>query len=97
MPVYKDVCPGYRVGDDGSVQVYRDGKWHELHKRMSRYGDWDVRINRDGKRHMARVHKLVLRAFLGPRPRGYTPARRNGDPFDNRASNLFYKRVGVKV
>lgn len=41
------------------------------------------------KRHRyARVHVLVLEAYLGPRPLGHDACHNNGDPSDNRLSNL---------
>ena len=35
-----------------------------------------------------RVHVLVLEAHVGPRPIGYDACHNNGNPFDNRLSNL---------
>ena len=34
------------------------------------------------------VHALVLEAFVGPRPEGWVCNHKNGNPGDNRASNL---------
>lgn len=40
-----------------------------------------------GRRHV-HVHHLVLEAFVGPRPDGGYGCHNNGDPTDNRVSNL---------
>jgi hypothetical protein len=34
------------------------------------------------------VHRLVLQAFIGPCPEGYEACHEDGDPFNNRLSNL---------
>ena len=39
-------------------------------------------------RRSARVHTLVLEAFVGPRPKGFEALHDNGDPGDNRLANL---------
>lgn len=36
------------------------------------------------------VHSLVLKTFLGPRPRGMVAAHLNGDKRDNRIENLVW-------
>jgi hypothetical protein len=43
-----------------------------------------------GRRNNRLVHQLVLEAFVGPRPEGYEVLHCNGDPTDNRLSNLRY-------
>lgn len=42
----------------------------------------------DHKKHVCKVHKLVLEAFVGPRPDGHVACHRNDDPTDNRLENL---------
>lgn len=41
-----------------------------------------------GKRNRHYVHLLVLEAFVGPRPDGLEGCHNDGDPTNNRASNL---------
>jgi len=41
-----------------------------------------------GKKYTKRVHRLVLEAFVGPAPKGMVCCHWNGDPTDNRLSNL---------
>ena len=43
-----------------------------------------------GKHINARVHALVLLAFVGPRPEGLEIRHLNGTPSDNRLTNLEY-------
>lgn len=48
-----------------------------------------VGLMRDGQRHVFRVHKLVLNAFVGPAPADKPHGRHlNGNPQDNRLENL---------
>lgn len=41
-----------------------------------------------GKPKMFMIHRLVLEAFVGPRPSGHQAAHYNGDGRDNRLDNL---------
>lgn len=43
---------------------------------------------RDGKQQTRRAHHLVLAAFVGPRAEGMECRHLNGDPSDNRRTNL---------
>jgi hypothetical protein len=96
--------PGYRVGDDGSVWSCRSRNgigplkdvWHSL--RQQRIGGGP------GKRYPAvtlypgqrqrLVHLLILEAFVGPCPDGMQCLHNDGDPGNNRLSNL---RWGTRV
>jgi hypothetical protein len=55
--------------------------------RRHRYPVVDLRTP-DHKRHTLKVHRLVLEAFIGPRPDGYVCCHANDDPADNRLDNL---------
>lgn len=90
--------PRYRVGDDGSVwrcrkkigskrQVLAD-KWARLKPSLNDRGYFHVTLYRDDRPHYRTVHALVLEAFVGPRPKGAVTRHLNGDPADNRPSNL---------
>ena len=45
----------------------------------------------DGKRTHVRIHNAVAHCFLGKRPAGKETDHKEGDKFNNRASNLEYK------
>src|SRR5690606_35488380 len=49
-----------------------------------------VSICGHGARIRRQVHKIVLEAFVGPRPEGMVSRHLNGNPLDNRLSNLAY-------
>jgi hypothetical protein len=51
-----------------------------------------VQLCRDGVAHSVEVHAAVLCAFRRPRPPGYFAEHVNGDPTDNRLSNLRWAR-----
>lgn len=63
------------------VQKY--GKYKELTR-------LNVGLHRNGVSKTKAVHKLVLLAFEGPRPKGEEIRHLNGDATDNRLSNLCY-------
>jgi hypothetical protein len=95
--------PGYRVGDDGTVQscwkqvsrgygggsYYVQGEtWRSLKPRRNPQGHLSVTLRRDARSHSRWVHRLVLEAFVGPCPAGMECCHNNGDPADNRLVNL---------
>ena len=47
-----------------------------------------VTLWREGERRTARLHRLVLEAFVGPCPDNMVACHDNGDPADNRPDNL---------
>ena len=49
-----------------------------------------VTLSDRGRRRTQQVHRLVAEAFLGPRPEGADIRHLDGDPTNNRASNLAY-------
>ncbi len=89
---YRDVpgFPGYRVGDDGSVLSRWNGKrlgdtWRAMVTKW-RPGDYR-RVMLSGRKNVT-IHKLVLEAFVGPRPAGMECRHLDGDRTNNRVSNL---------
>jgi hypothetical protein len=90
--------PGYRVGNDGSVWSCWEGgskprqgdSWHKIKQRTTKWWYSVVTIYKDRKKHNIFVHKLVLRAFVGPKPPGMECRHKNGKPSDNRSENLLW-------
>ena len=101
--IWKDIpdLPGYQVSDLGrvrSVDRFITDK-NGVRKRVSGrvksappnedgYPRTSVSVN--GVNRKYRVHALVALAFLGPQPDGMEVCHNNGDPADNRPSNLRY-------
>lgn len=56
-----------------------------------------VSLNAAGRRRSAKVHHLVLEAFVGPRPEGLECCHGNGDPTDNRLENLRWDTFEANV
>lgn len=93
---YRDVpgIPGYRVGDDGSVwsclklQGRRRATIGDVWRQLSpgRNADGHLSVNLRGKQIF--VHRVVLMSFVGPCPSGYEGCHNDGNPSNNRLSNL---------
>jgi hypothetical protein len=85
----------YEVSDLGNVRSV--GRRDALGRRRQGIALSPRRVTRDhlavalyksGVRRNAQVHVLVLEAFVGPRPDGLDGCHWNGDPTDNRLTNL---------
>lgn len=83
---------GYEASDAGNVRSYmRNAETPQvLKQQVGTNGYYVVTLMRDKKRHSREVHSLVTLAFLGPRPEKLQTAHGNGNPLDNRLSNLRY-------
>jgi hypothetical protein len=84
---------GYRAGSDGTIwsshawRSFREGEWREL--RPSPLREYlRVGLRRDGKIYTRTIHSLVMQAFLGRRPDGLDVCHYDGNPHNNRLSNL---------
>jgi len=76
-------APGYWVSDEGQIR--------NKHGRILRgvtypNGYRGVKFGRAGKTHL--IHRLVLRAFVGPAKDGEDANHKNGVRSDNRVENL---------
>jgi hypothetical protein len=92
--------PYYEVSDHGRVRsidrVIVDRRGRQCRKRgkilalqIREDGHLNVGLSSPGRsRRMAKVHALVLEAFVGPCPRGMECLHRNDVGTDNRLSNL---------
>ena len=97
--VWKDVPGflGYQVSDAGNVRSRRrwGGKqmglgkdWRFLSPCLDRKGYPTVYPYHDRKRHARRVHRLVLEAFVGPRPPKFQACHKDDDKQNNKLANL---------
>lgn len=91
----------YEVSDQGSVRsiervIARDnGRPQTVRSRLlrpalNRRGYEGVHLYRRGRGEGFSVHRLVMAAFVGPCPDGMEVRHLNGDPADNRLTNLRY-------
>lgn len=72
-------------------QVDRKVKGTVLSPHCGRTGYLSVHLRMgDKKPRLVRLHRMVLEAFIGPCPKGMEVRHLNGDPADNRLSNLMY-------
>jgi hypothetical protein len=95
--------PNYQASDLGRVRsnyvvgrrrtgrraAQRTGEWYLLKPAMKK-GYCVADLSRDGRRRSFTVGHLVLMAFVGPRPPGQEVRHLDGDPMNNRLSNLCY-------
>lgn len=91
----------YEISDLGKVRsidrVVKARKGKDTYQRMSygkiiqpfftNYGYLSVKLNKDGQRTAHRINRLVLNAFVGPRP-DMASNHINAIPTDNRLCNL---------
>lgn len=97
IPGYEGI---YEVSDQGRVrsldrvvQTSR-GRWryrgHVLTPAAKKAGHRFVWLKVGGDKSSRHVHRLVLAAFVGPCPDGMEGCHSDGDPANNRLSNLRY-------
>jgi hypothetical protein len=82
--------PGYEVSDLGRVRSYRNRQGHPTRtpRLLSPGQVRGYRHIKLGRSHQTKVHILVLEAFVGPRPDGMVCRHLDGNPMNNRLSNL---------
>lgn len=84
----------YSVSDAGCIRRdERVGNWRPGVVSMKPNGDGYPRAaltSDDGKYKSVLAHAAVALAFLGPRPRGMDVCHNDGNPANNRVSNLRY-------
>jgi predicted DNA-binding protein (UPF0251 family) len=80
--------PLYAAGSDGSIWSCQSGRWRRLKTRTATNGYLLVTLYQNKVTRYARVHALILEAFVGPRQVGFVCRHLNGNQTDNRLSNL---------
>lgn len=96
IPDYEDY---YQASDWGRVRsldreiVYSTGQRHFYHGQILklctvRSGHLQVSLSVNNKQKVQFVHQLVLKTFVGPCPAGYECCHNDGNPSNNKLSNL---------
>lgn len=83
-----EAAPNYAVSDMGRIKNLKTGRVLRPYRTRGGYLRVDL-----PNRLRPYVHVLVAAAFIGPRPggaRAYDVCHNNGNPQDNRLSNLRY-------
>jgi hypothetical protein len=91
----------YEVSDLGRVRsiprtIFRGGVAHKLQSHLlllTGPNYQHVTLSNSGRRVTRSVHRLVLDAFVGFRPDGMEGCHRDGEPSNNRLSNLRWDTV----
>jgi protein gp37 len=89
VPAY----PGYGVTTHGEVLGKRADTRGGMAQDIGQQGHRRVTMHREGSPRTGErelVHRLVLSAFVRPARPGEQACHRNGDPSDNRLSNLYW-------
>lgn len=90
---------GYRAGNDGSIQSCwilggasprKGAKWKTLKPILTSAGYYVVCLGKTCEARVATlpIHRLVLEAFIGPRPPGMECRHKDGVRTNNRLDNL---------
>lgn len=79
---------GYSVTDTGDVYSTRRGRRVQLMPWRMRHGHLVVSLRSRGKTIKTLVHRLVAFLFIGPPGEGQEVRHLNGNPADNRVTNL---------
>ena len=99
--IYKDIpdWPNYRAGSDGTIWSckVRGGKgkigttWRQM-KPHKKFRDtccyYAIILCNNKKSQLIYVHKLILEAFIGPRPEGMECCHNDGNGLNNNLSNI---------
>jgi hypothetical protein len=90
-----DGWPGYEISNAGRLRSWKKSRRHPdeaLPRILSTYtlprGYRCVKLKDRGRKWSAYIHRLVLSAFVGTAPAGQECRHLNGDPADNRLTNL---------
>lgn len=88
--------PGYKVSSEGRVWSFRSrngkGSFEKRLRLLKQYenplGYRTINLRRGGKTITRQIHRLVMEAFVGKRPKGKQCCHGDGNPRNNHVSNL---------
>lgn len=80
--------PLYEVSDAGRIASLHRKRRRILNPSTNGHGYQHIQLSREGATYTISVHRIVLEAFIGPRPDGMVACHGDGDRTNNRASNL---------
>jgi len=83
--------PQYMVSDHGRIMSLKSGKPKLLKLSPDKDGYPRVNLNKGGKGHPRKVHRLVLQTFLGDPPSGHEASHNNHEKDDNSLENLSWE------
>lgn len=83
-----DDFPNYEVSNLGNVRNKKTGKYRN--PTIDTQGYKSIALTNDSYLKTVRVHVLVARMFIGPRPNGYDINHVDGNKLNNAVSNLEY-------
>jgi hypothetical protein len=79
----------YEVSDLGRVRSKkRSSEWRLINPKTTSKGYKVIGLYTNGNREVVQIHRLVLSAFVGPRPKGCFGCHNNGIASDNKLPNL---------
>lgn len=78
--------PRYIVCSDGTLYGWKFAA--PLKPKVTRWGYHEVTLANRGRTRTAKIHTLVLEAFVGPRPPGREAGHMDGNALNNDVSNL---------
>lgn len=82
VPLYEGLYEVSNMGDVRSIKTKQILRPYKKARYLS------VCLHGVGNRRTTRIHRIVCSAFHGPCPNGMMACHNNGNPRDNRASNL---------
>lgn len=80
--------PKYLIDTYGNIWAKKKHYYTKKQPSLSTGGYLEVSLQREGKQYTRKVHSLVLRTFIGPRPEDLQGCHNNGNKLDNRLDNL---------
>jgi len=86
VPLFEE----YEVSNLGNVRRRREFHTRQMNPSLTTGGYKQVILCQEANKKPFTVHRLVLVAFIGPRPRGHDINHKNGNKTDNRLENLEY-------